>query len=78
VIPGYGRIYDQADVVEYRDMIVILRDVIQDMMQRGMTLDQIKAANPALPYQGQYGAKSGSWTTDNFIEAVYKSLVAKK
>ena len=78
VIPGHGRIYDQADVVEYRDMIVILRDVIQDMMKRGMTLDQIKASNPVLPYEKQYGAKSGPWTTNNFIEAVYKSLAAKK
>jgi cyclase len=78
VIPGHGRIYDQADVVEYRDMIVILRDVIQDMIQRGMTLDQIKAANPALPYEKQYGAKSGPWTTADFIGAVYKSLAAKK
>ena len=76
VIPGHGRIYDQADVVEYRDMIVIVRDVIQDMMQRGMTLDQIKAANPAQPYEKQYGAKSGPWTTDDFVEAVYKSLTA--
>jgi glyoxylase-like metal-dependent hydrolase (beta-lactamase superfamily II) len=78
VIPGHGRIYDQADVVEYRDMIVIIRDVIQDMMQRGMTLDQIKAANPVLPYEKQYGAKSGPWTTNNFIEAVYMSLAAKR
>lgn len=76
VIPGHGRIYDQADVVEYRDMIVIVRDVIQDMMQRGMTLDQIKAANPLLPYEKQYGAKSGPWTTADFIGAVYKSLAA--
>jgi len=78
VIPGHGRIYDQADVVEYRDMIVILRDVIQDMKERGMTLDQIKAANPMLPYEKQYGAKSGPWTTADFIDAVYKSLPAKK
>jgi len=78
VIPGHGRIYDQADVVEYRDMIVIIRDVIEDMLKRGMTLDQIKAADPVLPYEKQYGAKSGPWTTNNFVEAVYKSLAAKK
>jgi cyclase len=78
VIPGHGRIYDQADIVEYRDMIVILRDVIQDMMKRGMTLAQIQSANPVLPYEKQYGAKSGPWTTNDFVEAVYKSLAAKK
>jgi cyclase len=78
VIPGHGRVYDQADVVEYRDMIVIVRDVIQDMLGRGMTLDQIKAADPVLPYEKQFGAKAGPWTTGNFIEAVYKSLAGKK
>jgi glyoxylase-like metal-dependent hydrolase (beta-lactamase superfamily II) len=78
VIPGHGRIYDQADIVEFRDMIVILRDVIQDMKQHGMTLAQIQAANPVLPYEKQYGAKSGAWTTNNFIEAVYKSAAVKK
>ncbi len=78
VLPGRGRIYDHGDAVEYRDMIVIVRDVIQDMIQRGMTLDQIKAARPAKPYEPQYGASSGPWTTNDFVEAVYKSLTAKK
>jgi cyclase len=77
VIPGHGRIYDQADVVEYRDMIVILRDVIQDMKMRGMTLDQVKVANPTLPYEKQYGAKAGAWTSDQFVEAVYKTVPLK-
>ena len=78
VIPGYGRLCDQADVVEYRDMIVIMRDVIKDMMQRGMTLDQIKAASPAKPYEREYGAPSDPSSTNTFIESVYKSLAAKK
>ena len=77
VIPGHGRICDQSDVVEYRDMVVIIRDVVKDMMQRGLTLEQIKAASPAGPYERQYGSKSGPWTTNAFIEAVYKSLANK-
>lgn len=78
VIPGHGRICDQYDVVEYRDMVVVVRDVIQDMIHRGMTLEQIKAADPAKPYERQYGATSGPWTTNDFVEAVYKSLTAGK
>jgi cyclase len=77
VLPGHGRICDQADVLEYRDMIVIIRDVIADMIQRGMTLAQIKAASPAKPYESQYGSQSGPWTTNNFVEAVYQSLTRK-
>jgi len=47
VVTGHGRLYDRQDVVEYRDMVVTIRDIIQDMMQRGMTLPQIKEAAPA-------------------------------
>ena len=78
VVPGHGRIYDRQDAVEYRDMVVTIRDIIQDMIQRGMTLPQIKEASPAKAYEREYGAKSGSWTTDDFVEAVYKGLTEKK
>jgi glyoxylase-like metal-dependent hydrolase (beta-lactamase superfamily II) len=78
VIPGHGRICDQADVVEYRDMVTIIRDTVADMVNRGMTLDQVKKANPASGYRNRYGTDSGPWTTDMFIEAIYKSLTAKK
>lgn len=78
VMPGHGRICSQFDVVEYRDMVVIIRDVIQDMIHRGMTLQQVQAAGPAKPYEREYGAKSGPWTTNDFVEAVYRSLTAKK
>ena len=78
VMPGHGRICSQFDVVEYRDMVVTIRDIIDDMVHQGMTLDQIKAADPAKAYRPEYGADSGSWTTNMFVEAVYKSLTGKK
>src|SRR4029077_4225685 len=74
VIPAYGRISDIADVSYYRDMTTILRDRIQDMLKKGMTLEQVKAAKVTADYDGLYGATSGPWTTDMFIEAVYKTL----
>ena len=77
VIPGHGRLCDEADVLEYRDMVTIIRDRIQDMVKRGLTLQQIKAARPTLDYDGRYGPKSGPWTTDMFIEAVYRNLSEK-
>jgi len=77
VIPGHGRICDEADVVEYRDMVTIIRDRIQDSIKKGMTLDQVKAARPTLEYDSRYGSDSGPWTTSMFIEAVYKNLSQK-
>jgi len=76
VIPGHGRLSEQMEVVDYRDMVVLVRDVIADMIKQGMTLEQIKAASPAKPYETQYGRQEGS--TNAFVEAVYKSLTTKK
>jgi cyclase len=78
VIPGHGRLSEQMEVVDYRDMVVLVRDNVAELMKQGRTLDQIKAARPALPYETRYGAQTGPWTTNAFIEAVYKSLQAKK
>jgi cyclase len=77
VIPGHGRLCDQADVVVYQEMVTIIRDRVQDMVNRGLTLDQVKAAKPTLDYDPLYGTNAGPWTTDMFVEAVYRSLSAK-
>jgi hypothetical protein len=74
VIPGHGRICDEGDVVEYRDMITIIRDRIAAMVAKGMNLEQVRAARPTRDYDGRYGATSGFWTTDMFIEAVYAGV----
>jgi cyclase len=75
IVPGHGRIADEADLAEYRDMLTIFRDRIQDMIKRGMTLEQIKAARPTMDYDPEYGSTSGLWTIDMFVEAMYKSLM---
>ena len=77
VIPGHGRLCDEADVVEYRDMVTIIRDRIQDMIKKGMTLEQVKAAKPTRDYDTEYVSKNSFVTADRFTEAVYKSLTRK-
>ena len=74
VIPGHGRLADEADVVEYRDMTTILRDRLRDAIAKGMSLEQVKAAGLARDYDGRYGASGGAWTTDAFVEAAYEGL----
>ena len=73
VIPGHGRLCDEADVVEFRDMVTIIRDRIEDMRKKGMTLAQVKAAKPSRDYDTQY---SGS--PDVFVESIYRSLATRK
>jgi cyclase len=78
VIPGHGRLSDSADVAYYRDMVTIIRDRVRDMVRKKMTLAQVKAAKPTADYEPRYGATTGPWTTDMFIEAVYTSLVERE
>jgi glyoxylase-like metal-dependent hydrolase (beta-lactamase superfamily II) len=78
VVPGHGRLCDQFDVVEYRDMVTIIRDRVRDLIKSGKSLAEVKAAQPAKGYMGRYGNPGGSWTTDHFIEAVYRSLAKEK
>jgi cyclase len=77
IVPGSGRLCDEADVAYYRDMVTIIRDRVQDMIKRGMTLDQVKAVRPTFDYDPRYGSTTGRWTTDMFVEAVYKGLGGK-
>ena len=77
VVPGHGRLSDEADVVEFRDMIVIVRDRVQDMIKKGMTLDQIKAARPSRDYDPGYVTPQSFVKADQFVESIYKGLVAR-
>jgi glyoxylase-like metal-dependent hydrolase (beta-lactamase superfamily II) len=74
VIPGHGRLSDEADVVEYRDMVVIIRDRVQNLIKKGFTLAEVKADRPSRDYDGEYGVAGA----DRFVEAVYHSLTARK
>jgi cyclase len=76
IIPGHGRICDEFDVVEYRDMVTIVRDRVQHAIKKGMTLDQIKAAGFTKDYDSRWSAREGPGTADNFVSSIYRSLVA--
>jgi cyclase len=68
VVPGHGHLLDAYDVVEYRDMVQIVRDRVRDLVKAGKSIDQVKAAQPAKGYVGRYG------NPDGFVEAIYRGL----
>jgi hypothetical protein len=68
IIPGHGRLGDMSDVGYYRDALTIVRDRVQDLIRKGMTVEQVKAAKPSLDYDARYGP------SDAFLESVYRSL----
>ena len=74
VVPGHGRISDYGELVDYRDMVTTIKDIIEDMIKKGMTLEQVKAANPTAGYRKRYGSDTGAWTTDMFVEAIYNGV----
>ena len=76
VIPGHGRLYDEADVAEYRDMVTIVRDRVQNAVTKGMSLDDLQNSEPVLDYAGVFGAPGSEWTSAEFVEAIYRELDA--
>ena len=76
IVPGHGRICDGGDVAYYRDMVTIIRDRIDDMVKKGRTLEQVKAAKPTADYDPRWS--KNAYTADMFVEAAYKSLAPKK
>jgi glyoxylase-like metal-dependent hydrolase (beta-lactamase superfamily II) len=75
VVPGHGRLYAQPEAVQYRDMMAVIRDQVQADIVRHQTLTQIQRSEPALGWETEFGATSGDWTTQDFVAAVYRSLV---
>jgi glyoxylase-like metal-dependent hydrolase (beta-lactamase superfamily II) len=78
IVPGHGRLADSSDVAYYRDMVTTIRDRVRNMVDTGATLEQVKAARPTLDYDPRFGSTSGSWTTEMFVTAVYRSLTENK
>lgn len=76
IVPGHGRLCTQTDVVDYRDMVAIVRDRVADLIEQGSTLEQVQQANPTAGYRRRYGSDAGNWTTAMFVEAVYRSLTS--
>jgi cyclase len=76
VIPGHGRVGDEADLVEYRDMLTLTSDYIREMIKEGKSLEQIQAAKPTYGYDPIYGSESGFWTTKQYVELLYRELRA--
>jgi cyclase len=74
VIPGHGRLSDIGDVINYREMVTIVRDRVQDMVKKNLTLEQVKAARPTRDYDPLYNTQGAFITGDAFVEAVYRSL----
>lgn len=76
VVPGHGRICDSADVAYYRDMVTIIRDRVQNMINKGSTLEQVETAGLTADYDPYYAQNAIHYTGQQFVEDIYKSLTA--
>jgi glyoxylase-like metal-dependent hydrolase (beta-lactamase superfamily II) len=79
VVPGYGRIGDEHDVLEYRDMLTIIRDRVQAGIRKGLTVQQVKAQKPSATYEYETRFnRDPAWTAEMFVEAIYRNLSAAR
>ena len=74
IVPGRGRLSDQTEVANYRDMVTIVRDRVRDLVGKGRSLDEVKRAKPTLDYDGLFDAQGDGWNGERFVEAIYRDL----
>lgn len=74
IVPGRGRLSDQTEVANYRDMVTIVRDRVRDAIQKGRSLDEVKRANLTLDYDGLFDAQADGWNGERCVEAIYRDL----
>jgi len=72
IIPGRGRLAEESDLGEYRNMLVIVKERVRNLRNKGMTLEQIKASQPSLDYDTEYHATQAD--ADRFVESIYRTL----
>jgi glyoxylase-like metal-dependent hydrolase (beta-lactamase superfamily II) len=73
VIPWRGRLSDETDVANYRDMVIIVRDRVRAMFEKGLSLEDVKRARLTSDYEPLYGGRA-DWTGDMFVEAIYRDV----
>ena len=74
VIPGHGlEIVGRAEMQEFLDMILDIRDQVYTMIREGKHLDEVMAAAPAAIYDADWGQEAG-WTAIDFVPLVYYEL----
>lgn len=78
VIGVHGPLSTLDDLVSYRDMVATVMMRVQYYMDRGRSYQQIVAADTAQGFHTRYGSDTGRWTTADFVQAVYKSLMAER
>jgi len=78
VIPGHGRLSGIGDVLDFREMAIVIRDRIEHMIDQGMTMEQVVAARPAMDYEPVYGTPGNPAATDDFVESAYMSLMQER
>jgi len=74
IIPAVGRVAEETDVAEYRDMVAIIRDRVLDGIKKKMTIEQVVASKPSRDYDGEYSASQAD--ADRLVQTMYRSLSA--
>jgi glyoxylase-like metal-dependent hydrolase (beta-lactamase superfamily II) len=77
LIPGQGRVSDEADLAEIRDQVQMIRDRFQDLaVRQKLTLPQATAMNPLIDFEQRYARPD--WTAPQFAEAVYREVTGRR
>ncbi len=71
IIPGHGPVGDRSQVIEFRDMLVTVRDKVAALKKQGRSLDEAVAAKPTAAFDAKWGSLV---PPDLFTKVVYVTL----
>ena len=75
-VPGHGALATKADIQAYHDLLVRVRDAVQNEMKAGKTEEQTVADKPLAPIGAQL--RTNQQADDNMVKMVYRSLKGVK
>ncbi len=68
ILPGHGEVSTREDVMEFRDMVIDVSGRVAELVEQGMTYEQVAAAGTTASYEGKWGDPT------RFLTAVYAEL----
>ena len=68
ILPGHGVVSTREDVTEFRDMVIDVASQVSELVEQGMTYEQVAAAGTTAAYEAKWG------DPERFLTAVYAEL----
>ncbi|WP_293096128.1 hypothetical protein [Moorena sp. SIOASIH] len=76
IIPGHGPVSNRAELVAYRNMLVLVRKRVTAAVASGLSMEEFIASKPTADFDATWG--KGFLSPEKFLQIVYTDLNSKR